>query len=75
MSRKPEDVIEQAMELGSADRLLVAETLLKSIDETSEHREKWDREIDRRIENYRSGVSRTFSPEEVRERIASIRNR
>ncbi len=60
------------MDLGPSERVIVAERLLASVEETEEHREAWNNEIARRLEDYRAGRIMSYSAREVRERIDNL---
>ena len=66
------EVMDYALDLAPAERVLVADRLYASVEETSEHREKWDEEIERRVTEYQAGRMETFSEEEVRQRIDKL---
>ena len=70
-----EQVMDYALDLAPAERVLVADRLYASVEETSEHRAKWDREIERRVADYHAGRMETFSAEEVRSRIDALLKR
>jgi putative addiction module component (TIGR02574 family) len=72
MEHTIEEVIEQAMDLNPSARLLVAERLYASIEETQDHHDEWTREAQRRLDDYRNGRVESFSAEEVRKEIDQI---
>ena len=75
MAHTVEEVIEEAMDLDPSGRLIVAERLFASIEETPEHRDEWVREAERRLDDYNHGRVASFSAEEVRKEIGQILGR
>ena len=67
MSRKLEEIISEAMELGLQERAQLAGTLLASLDEPSESEVErlWLQEAERRLQEYREGKVKGIPAEEV----------
>ncbi|OOP56585.1 MAG: addiction module antitoxin RelB [Candidatus Brocadia carolinensis] len=75
MSKKLEEIINEAMELGLEERAQLAGTLLSSLDELSETEVErlWLQEAERRLRDYREGKVKGIPAEEVFNRaIADI---
>jgi len=75
MSKKLEEIINEAMELGLEERAQLAGTLLSSLDEPSETEVErlWLQEAERRLRDYREGKVKGIPAEEVFNRaIADI---
>jgi len=67
MSKKLEEIISEAMELGLQERAQLAGTLLASLDEPSgsEVERLWLQEAERRLQEYREGKVKGIPAEEV----------
>jgi putative addiction module component (TIGR02574 family) len=64
MSNK--DILEMAMKLKPADRFLIIEGLIKSIDEPDKMIDEiWAEEAERRLKAYRDGKLQTIPVEEI----------
>jgi len=61
----PQQIESAAMELSLPERARLAERLLASLDEDAAVEEAWAEEIERRVEDYRSGKVRTLTGDEV----------
>ena len=70
-----EEVIEQAMDLEPSGRLMVAERLFASVEETLGDRNEMIREAERRLDDYRNGRVESFTAEEVRKEINQLLGR
>ena len=70
MSLPLEDIEAEALDLSSKDRARLAHRLLKSLDEEPAEdpaavRRAWEAELERRLEEYRSGEADTYPASEV----------
>lgn len=64
MSNK--DILEMAMKLKPAERFLIIEGLIKSIDEPDKTIDAiWTEEAEKRLKAYRDGKLKTISAEEI----------
>jgi len=75
MSKRLEEIINEAMELGLEERAQLAGMLLSSLDEPSESEVErlWLQEAERRLQDYREGKVKGIPAEEVFSRaIADI---
>ena len=74
MNNTLESISCEALELPPDQRVTLAHRLLKSIDLDQEAgaAEAWQQEIERRIQNYDQGLSKTVSAAEVFARLAKI---
>ena len=64
MSNK--DILEMAMKLKPADRFLIIEGLIKSLDEPDKSIDEiWAEEAEKRLKAYRDGKLQTISAEEI----------
>lgn len=70
MTRAVDRLYEQASQLPAEDRAELAGLLLESIEEPAEGvEEAWAAEVERRMEDYRTGRVRTVPWSEVRARL------
>lgn len=74
MNNTLESISCEALELPPDQRVTLAHRLLTSIDSDQEAgaAEAWQQEIERRIQNYDQGLSKTVSAAEVFARLAKI---
>ena len=74
MNNTLESISSEALELPPDQRVTLAHRLLTSIDLDQEAgaAEAWQQEIERRIQNYDQGLSKTVSAAEVFARLAKI---
>lgn len=74
MNNTLESISCEALELPPDQRVTLAHRLLTSIDldQESGAAEAWQQEIERRIQNYDQGLSKTVSAAEVFARLAKI---
>ncbi len=75
MSKKLEEIINEAMELGLKERAQLAGALLSSLDEPTESEVErlWLKEAERRLRDFREGKVKSIPAEEVFKRaIADI---
>ena len=77
MNNTLESISCEALELPPDQRVALAHRLLTSIDLEPEigAAEAWQQEIERRIQNYDQGLSKTVSAAEVFTRLAKIASR
>ena len=77
MNKMLESISCEALELPPDQRVTLAHRLLTSIDLDQEAgaAEAWQQEIERRIQNYDQGLSKTVSAAEVFTRLAKIASR
>lgn len=71
MTRKSQSLLRQMMTLPAKDRATIAHRLIRSLDGPPDRdvEAAWKKEIDRRIERFRAGKTKTVPWEEVRERL------
>jgi putative addiction module component (TIGR02574 family) len=77
MARQADTVLAEALELSADERIMVASSLLASLDsdviDETELDRRWSAEIDRRAALLESGEARTFSRDEVLAGLAELR--
>jgi len=76
MSSTVEQVAEEALSLSGADRALLVDRLVESLDpaDNNELKAAWAKETLRRRDEVRSGAVKTISAEEVFRRVRESRN-
>ena len=74
MTTLVEELSQRARALSPEDRALLAEQLLASLDEESDHNAEtaWEQEIGRRVEEIRGGTARLVPAEQVFAETARI---
>jgi putative addiction module component (TIGR02574 family) len=72
MDRTIDQVLDDALHLPAEERVVVAERLYASLNESAEHRAARQEEIRKRLAEYRAGKLQTHSETEVRERISAL---
>ena len=74
MTNLVEELSQRARALSPEDRALLAEQLLESLDEESEHDAEtaWEKEIGHRVEEIRNGTASLISAEQVFAETARI---
>lgn len=77
VARPADTVLAEALELSADERVMVASSLLASLDDDVVDEDEVDRlwsvEIDRRAAMLESGEARTYSRDEVRAGLAELR--
>jgi putative addiction module component (TIGR02574 family) len=74
MTPQVSELLEKALALSEQDRGVIINRLIKSLDEGPAEagvEEAWASEIERRVEEIRSGKAEMISGEEVRRRLAT----
>ena len=75
MSPEVSDLLKRALALPVAERAALANTLLDSLDATSESvQEAWDEEVARRIEDLKAGKALTVPWEELHRELLALVN-
>ena len=76
MSAQLQAVLDAALQLPESERGELAERLMDTLDETSEEAEEaaWAEELQRRIDEVRSGQAATIPWEVVRQKMVDMNN-
>ena len=74
MSSQLQSVLDAALQLPEADRGELAARLMESLDEAPDFHEEWDDEIQRRLDDMRSGRDPGIPWEQVRKELKGIRD-
>lgn len=73
MDRTIDQVLDDALHLPAEERVVVADRLYASLNESSDHRAAWQAEIKQRLAEYRrQGKLQTYSESQVRDRISAL---
>ncbi|HEV2719822.1 MAG TPA: addiction module protein [Thermoanaerobaculia bacterium] len=75
MSRNLEEIASEALEMSVESRAALAKRLLDSLDDLApeEHERMWLEEANRRYHQLKAGTAKSFSSEEVFERLDARR--
>jgi len=75
MSTEVSNLLKRALALSAEERAALANTLLDSLDGTSESvQEAWDQEVARRMEDLKTGKAVTVPWEQLRRELLAIVN-
>ncbi len=71
MTRRSQDILKEAMGMPERERAAIAHGLIRSLEGPADRRTEaeWKEEIDRRIEKFRSGQTKSIRWETLRDRL------
>jgi putative addiction module component (TIGR02574 family) len=76
MNARTGELLHEAIKLPESDRVLLADALYASLDDSSDSPEQvsaaWDAEIERRVAEIKSGTAKTVLADEIKARLDSI---